>query len=63
MVGIFKNQGILLTKAGFVKVVETSLATLDTSSLPAGYAFKIEFRTQKTDGFQPVIDTIKATFR
>lgn len=49
-------------KKGFVRVVEAAPATLDTSTLKAGFAFKIEFRTQITSGFQPVIDAVECTF-
>lgn len=50
-------------KQGFVRIVEATSAILDTSSLSVGFAFKIEFRTQKTMGFQPVVDVMEATFK
>jgi hypothetical protein len=49
-------------KEGFVRVIDASPATIDTSTLPSGYAFKLEFRSQKTKGFQPIMDAIMATF-
>ncbi|UCG84889.1 MAG: hypothetical protein JSW71_13160 [Gemmatimonadota bacterium] len=49
-------------KPGFVRVIDASPATLNASNLPAGYGFKIEFRTHEHEGFQPVIDAVEVTF-
>jgi len=59
---IHEGEGELFAKKGFIRVVEIAPATLNTSSLPAGYAFQVEFRTRKTMDAQPVIDVMKASF-
>lgn len=49
-------------KPGFCRIVDTTPATLDTSSLPSGYRFQIELKTEKTKDVQPVIDAVEAVF-
>jgi len=50
-------------KKGFVRVIETNPATLDVSPLKAGWAFKVELRLQRANGFSPVLDAVKAVFK
>jgi len=49
-------------KPGFTKIVDVTPASLDTSSLPAGYAFQIEFKTTAINGVQPIIEAMEAVF-
>jgi len=49
-------------KPGFARIVDVTPATLDTSSLKPGFAFKIEIKTEKTKGLQPVITAVEAMF-
>ncbi|MEM9281739.1 MAG: hypothetical protein AAGA96_07935 [Verrucomicrobiota bacterium] len=50
-------------RPGFARVVDVQPAALDTSSLPEGSTFLIEFKTQALEnGSQPVMDRIELTF-
>ena len=49
-------------KSGFTRVIETIPATLNTSELGAGYAFKIEIRLYSKGTIFPILDSFEATF-
>lgn len=46
-------------KEGFTRVVERTPATLDLSSLPAGYQVTLEFKLAKQNGVSPIINGVK----
>jgi hypothetical protein len=46
-------------KEGFVRIVESQPAQLDLSNLSEGYAFKVELKLKKKDGFLPIIDSVE----
>ena len=50
-------------KPGFARVVERAPAQLDLSSLPAGHGFRFEFQTRSPDGPNPVMDSVRMTFK
>jgi hypothetical protein len=39
--------------------VESQPAQLDLSNLSEGYAFKVELKLKKKDGFLPIIDSVE----
>jgi hypothetical protein len=43
--------------------VERAPAQLDLSSLPAGHGFRFEFKTRSPDGPNPVMDSVRMTFK
>jgi hypothetical protein len=50
-------------KTGFVKHVERTPATLNLSSLPAGYGFSFEYRTQADpNGVTPTLNKVSMSF-
>ena len=52
-------------KPGFTRIVETTPASIDLKSLPAGYGFKYEFKmTDTTDNkSKPIMEQVKLTFQ
>lgn len=51
-------------KRGFARIVETTPAAIDLSSLPAGRGFKFEFKTEDTTGkkSKPILDRVTLSF-
>jgi hypothetical protein len=54
-----KIREIYTQKEGFVRVIESQPAKLDIADLGEGYAFQLECRIRKKDGFMPLIDSIE----
>ena len=50
-------------KPGFTRVIDALPARLETGALPAGYAFKIEFRLTSKNEVFPIIDSFNARFQ
>lgn len=46
-------------KSGFVRVVEKKPASIDVTSLPAGYSYSVEFKLSQHNQLKPVITHLK----
>ncbi len=52
-------------KPGFARIVDVEPATLDLSTLPAGFGFKFEFKTTPLEAnqVQPIMDCVELNFQ